>query len=232
MRFFDFLKNVNFCRQRTSGLNDSLNTYIANEICRVYAFPIPKSFREMEKIDRNAQHGDYPTLLSYSPRKQAAASARYTVYQFAIQSSRSLECSLKLLHPNLVFTSFAQFRMNPYMRVYIHACTYICTNKYIYTHTHICIYTLARRYTFVSNFSFPEESAYPLRTRTGLPRNREIRRLRGLLLRGMRKISERNGIKMGERGAAYSIGSPLITGTFVRRYRKSFANHACNSLVA
>jgi hypothetical protein len=66
----------------------------------------------MEKIDRIARHSDYPALLSYSPRKQAAASAPYTVYQFAIQSSRSLECSLKLLHPNLVLASFAQFRMN------------------------------------------------------------------------------------------------------------------------
>lgn len=66
-----------FAGSKRWELNDSLNTYIANEMCRVYAHPIPKSFREMEKIDRIAQHSDYPTLLSYSPRKQVAASARY-----------------------------------------------------------------------------------------------------------------------------------------------------------
>jgi len=101
-----------------------------------------KSFREMEKIDRIAQHGDYPTLLSYSPRKQAAACTRaqmhgYTVYQFAIQSSRSLECSLKLFHPNLVFTSFAQFRMDVYTYMYIftiYVCVYVSVHIYIYIH--------------------------------------------------------------------------------------------------
>lgn len=116
---------MNFCKQQTLRLNDPFNTYVANEICQVYAFPISKSFREMEKIDRNVQHGDYSTLFSYSPRKQAAASVRYIVYQFAIQSSRSLECSLKLFHPNLVFASFAQFRMEAYTYIYAYMCIYI-----------------------------------------------------------------------------------------------------------
>lgn len=134
MRFYDIPQNMNFCRQQTLRLNDPFNTYVGNEICQVYAFPISKSFRQMEKIDRNVQHGDYLTLLSYSPRKQAAASVRYIVYQFAIQSSRSLECSLKLFHPNLVFASFAQFRMEvyTYISIYMSACTCTCVCMCIY----------------------------------------------------------------------------------------------------
>lgn len=88
----------------------------------------------------------------------------YTVYQFAIQSSRSLECSLKLFHPNLVFTNFAQFR----------ECVYaVCVCVRARAHTHIYIYpfpiSLFRKSPFIH-----------LARKCGC-RATEIRRLRGLV---------------------------------------------------
>lgn len=152
-------------------LNDPFNTYVTNEICQVYAFPISKSFREMEKIDRNVQHGDYSTLFSYSPRKQAAASVRYIVYQFAIQSSRSLECSLKLFHPNLVFASFAQFRVKAYTCIYAYMCIHI--------HIHPFPISLFRKSPLIH-----------LARKRGC-RATEIRRLRGFIRGEMQNISVR-----------------------------------------
>lgn len=52
--------------------------------------------------------------------------------------------------------SFAQFRIDAYMYKFLYVCIYTCTH------------------TSVSNFSFPEESAYPPRKETrGLPCNRD-----------------------------------------------------------
>jgi len=165
--FLDFPKNC--CKQRTLRLNEPLNTCTANEICRVYAFPI--LFREnrfvrwkRSIVSRNMAiiRRCFRILLGNKRPRARAQMHGYTVYQFAIQSSRSLECSLKLFHPNLVFTSFAQFRMDVYTYMYIftiYACVYVPVHIYIYIS--------------VSNFSFPEESAYPPRKETRLPRNRD-----------------------------------------------------------
>lgn len=132
------------------------------------SYPVSwKSFREMEKIDRIAQHGDYPTLLSYSPRKQAAACARanarlyrlpicysikqITGMQFKVVPSQSRLHEFRAISHGCMYTC-------AYVRARV--CVWVCT---------LCIYT----YTCVSNFSFPEESAYPPRKETWLLCNRD-----------------------------------------------------------
>lgn len=131
----------------------------------------------------------------FSSETSGRARARaYTVYQFAIQSSRSLECSLKLFHPNLVFTSFAQFRMG----VCLHAYTWVCARaRYAYIHIHAFPISLFRKSPLIH-----------LARKRGCCAT-EIRRLRGLVVRWDAENKRTNGIEM--EGRYIQSDCPLLS---------------------
>ena len=97
-----------------------------------------KSFREMEKIDRIAQHGDYLTLLSYSPRKQAAARTNARLYRLPI-------CySIKQITGMQFKVVPSQSRLHEF-RAISHVCVYMSVYRYIYIYTiyiymHVYVY--------------------------------------------------------------------------------------------
>jgi len=97
-----------------------------------------KSFREMEKIDRIAQHGDYPTLLSYSPRKQAAACARANARLYRLPICYSIKQITGMQFKVVPSQSrLHEFRAISYGCVYIHVhiyniCLCVCACAYIH----------------------------------------------------------------------------------------------------
>lgn len=145
-------------------LNDPLNTCTANEICRVYAFPIPFHENRFVRWKRSIVSRNMAIIrrcfriLLGNKRPRARANAR--LYRLPI-------CySIKQITGMQFKVVPSQSRLHEF-RAISHGCTYICI------HIRVCVYLCVYTYTCVSNFSFPEESAYPPRKETWLLCNQD-----------------------------------------------------------
>lgn len=146
------------------------------------SYPVSwKSFREMEKIDRIAQHGDYPMLLSYSPRKQAAACARANARLYRLP----ICYSIKQITGMQFKVVPSQSRLHEF-RAISHGC--------MHTYTCVCVCGCVRcAYIHIHAFPislFRKSPLIHLARKCGCCAT-EIRRLRGLVCGEMQKISER-----------------------------------------